>query len=239
MPLTIVQARNDLLSKCGILDAAEADASMLQDIVVALNFAMQVLQTAGQDYFTRQQQTITLSAGTAIYTVPSSVQAVLGPLRWNDLIPLRALESQGELDQFARTFLGQSGFGSGADGDPRAYWVRFTRSGSTGEIVYVQIYLAPAPAAPAGTMVFDVIMDATNYVVADLTSTAVLPVAQNYCESIFLPLARMAITRSSQFSRPDLLDQLTQDGQTAMARLGFGGGFPNEEQPAPPRTTQG
>lgn len=239
MALTVIQARNDLLSKCGITDAAEADASMLQDVVVALNFAMQVLQTAGQDYFTRETVTITLSAGTATYTIPTSTQAVLGPVRWNNLKPLRALESQGELDQFARTFLGESGYGAGTDGDPIAYWVRFLRSGNTGEIVNVTIILAPAPAAPAGTMVAEVINDAVSYVVADLTSTAVLPVAQNYTESIFLPLARMAITRSSQFSRPDLLEQLTQDGKTAMARLGFGGGFPNEEQPAPPRKTQG
>lgn len=236
--LTVAQAAGDLFSKLGGLTYATADAQTKQDVVVALNWAMQVLQTAGQDYFTRESITMNLSAGTAAYTIPASAQAILGPLKWNTK-PLRALESQSEYDQFARTYLGSAAYGVGDDGDPIAYWPRFTRNGTTGDIVNVEILLAPAPTIPAGTMVFDVVNDAVSYVVADLTSSAVLPVAQNYTESIFLPLARMAVTRSQQFSRPDLLDSLTKDGQVALQRLGFAGGFPNMEQPAPPRTTQG
>lgn len=240
MALTIVQARNDLLSKLGITDASTATALTLQDVVIAINGAMQTLQTAGQDYFTRQELTLTLAAGTAVYNIPASVQAVLGPVRWNNEKPLRSLNSQGEIDQFARIFLGESGYGVGDDGDPIAYWVKYLRQGSTGEICAVTIHLAPAPAAPPGTLLVEGVYDAPPYVVADLASTAILPVAQNYTESIFLPIARMLITRSSQFSRPDLLAQLTSDGNTAMQRLGFAGGFPNEAQPGTtPRESEG
>ena len=239
MSLQIVQARNDLLSKLGIEDAAAASALALQDVVVALNAALQMLQTAGEEYFTKEVLTLTLAAGTAIYNVPASVQSVIGPVRWNNTKPLRALESQGEYDQFARIFLGETAYGVGDDGDPVAYWVEYERNGTAGDIVKVTINLAPAPLNPAGTLVVDIVNDAPNYVVADLTSTAYLPVAQNYAESILLPIARMLVTRSSQFSRPDLLSQLTEDYKVAMQRLGLSGGFPNVRQNLPPRTVEG
>ncbi len=235
MPLQIVQARNDLLSKLGIEDATQASVMALQDVVVAMNGAMQMLQTAGQDYFTRERITLTLAAGTAIYNVPTSLQSVIGPVRWNDIKPLRALESQGELDQFARIFLGETEYGSGDDGDPIAYWPRYLKTGGIADICGITITLAPAPAAPAGTLVVEVVNDAVSYVVADLSSTQILPVAQNYTESIFLPIARLLVTRSSQFSRPDLLPQLQEDAGRAFERLGVSGGFPNVSQPGMPR----
>jgi hypothetical protein len=239
MPLTVIQARNDLLSKLGIEDATLAPALALQDVVVAMNGAMQMLQTAGQDYFTRELVTLTLAVGTSIYNVPASMQAVLGPVRWNDLKPLRALTSEGELDQFARIFRGLDVYGVGPDGDPIAYWVKYLRTGNPSDICGITIRLAPAPAAPPGTLVAEIVNDAPNYVVADLTSTNPIPVAQNYTETIFLPIARMLVTRSSQFSRPDILEQLTADGQRAMQMLGVSGGFPNAEQPGLDRKTEG
>lgn len=241
MSLTIKQAANDLLSKLGVegTDPSLASASTQQDVVVALNGAMQMLQTAGQDFFTRQELTLALSAGISIYDIPASGQAVIGPVRWNNLKPLRALTSEGELDQFARIFLGDSVYGGGANGDPIAYFVKYLRSGSAGEICALTIRLAPAPVSPPGNIVIEMVNDAVAYVVADLTLTTALPVAQNYTESVFLPIARMLVTRSSQFSRPDLLAQLTADYQLAMQTLGLAGGFPNVENPGPERKTEG
>lgn len=238
MPLQIVQARNDLLSKLGIEDASAATSLTLQDVAVALNGAMQMLQTAGEQYFTKEVLTLTLAAGTSLYNIPTTVQSVIGPARWNDTKQLRALDSQGEFDQFARIYLGESGWGGGTDGEPIAYWVDYTKTGSAGEICAITINLAPAPSAPAGTLVVEVVNDAPSYVVADLTSTAYLPVAQNYAESILLPIARMLVTRSAQFSRPDILPQLTEDYKVAMQRLGLSGGFPNVRQNLPERKVE-
>ncbi len=238
MPLTIAQAYADLLSKLGIESTSGVPTLVQQDCVVAINGAMQQLQTAGQDFFTRQEITLTLAAGTAIYNIPVATQSVLGPVRWNNTKPLRALTSEGELDQFARIFLGETGYGGGTDGDPVAYFVKYLRSGVAGDICAITIRLAPAPSAPAGTLVAEVVNDAPSYTVANLTDSTVLPVAQNYTESVFLPIARMLVTRSSQFSRPDLLAQLTADYQQAMQQLGNVGGFPNTEQPAAPRETE-
>lgn len=237
MSLTVIQARNDLLSKLGITDAAEASALTLQDVVVALNGAGQMLQTAGQEYFTKERITVGVYAGTSIYPINRSVQTVIGPALLDDEKPLRGLESQGQYDQFDRIFMGGTDYGPG-DGEPKAYWVDYQRDGNTGDICDINIWLAPRP-EDAHTVTIDVVNDWIEYVVADLESTAELPVAQNYTESIFLPIARMLITRSAQFSRPDLLEQLTADAQRAFAKLGVSGGFPVEEQAYPPRKTVG
>jgi hypothetical protein len=237
MSLQLIQVRNDLLSKLGIEDPSLAGSLVLQDVVVAINGAMQMLQTAGQDYFTRQEITVGIYAGTSIYQIPGSVQSVLGPVRLNDEKPLRALESQGQYDQFARMFLGDTDYGPGS-GEPKAYWPKYLRQGSTGDVCDIELYLAPRPVA-SSSLTVEVVNDAPEYMVADLDDTTELPVAQNYTESIFLPIARMLVTRSSQFSRPDLLEQLTADAQRAFAKLGVSGGFPNEEQPYPPRKTEG
>lgn len=235
--MQIVQAASDLYSKLGIEDPSTADALTKQDVVVAINGAMQMLQTAGQDYFTREIITVGIYAGTSIYPVTKSVQAVLGPIRLDDSKPLIALESQGQYDQFDRIFHGGDGYGPG-DGEPEAYWVKYLRQGSAGDICQIDIYLAPKPIAP-DSITIEVVNDAVIYAVTDLSSTNELPVAQNYTESIFLPIARMLVTRSRIFARPDLAAKFDADGQLAMQRLGVSGGFPNEEQPRPPRKTEG
>lgn len=237
MSLQVVQARDDLLSKLGIENAALAPALALQDCVVAINGALQMLQTAGQHYFTQETLTITLAAGTASYVLNRDVQAIVGQARLDDTIPLRALESRGELDQFDRIFLGQITYGAAA-GTPIAYFPEFIRDGVSGDIVKSTIHVAPVPNA-AGTLVMKVIHDAPAYVVNDLSDTEEIPVAQNYTESIFLPIARMLMTVSSQFSRPDLKEQLMEDGTRAMATIGLSGGFPNVDAPQPPRKTTG
>lgn len=237
MPLQVVQVRNDLLSKLGIEDATQASNLALQDCVIALNGALQILQTAGEQYFTQEDLTLTLGAGTSAYVISQSIQAIVGQARLNDETPLRALDSRGEYDQFDRIFLGDTNYGA-ATGTPIAYFPEFVRNGTTGDIVRATIYVAPTPNA-VGTIVLKVINDAPSYVVADLADTDEVPVAQNYAETILLPIARMLITVSSQFSRPDLKAQLMDEGNRALQTLGLSGGFPNVDVKAPPRKTTG
>jgi hypothetical protein len=221
----------------GVDTPADADALTLQDVVVAINGAMQLLQTAGQDYFTRQEIEVGIYAGTSIYPVSGNVQSILGPARLNNEKPLRALESQGQYDQYDRIFKGGTDYGPG-DGEPEAYWPKYLRQGTSGDVCDIELYVAPKPTDP-GSITIEVVNDAPAYVVADLDSTTELPIAQDYTESIFLPLARFLVARSRVFARPDLYTKLETDYNIAMQRLGFAGGFPNEEQPAPPRRTQG
>jgi hypothetical protein len=240
--LTLPQVANDLLSKLGIegSDPSQAPPLAQQDVVIAINGAMQRLQTAGQDFFTRQKIILTLGAGTAVYNISQAVQAVIGPIRLNDSIPLIALSSRGQLDQFDRLFLGQADYGA-APGVPIAYWVETKNNGAaTGNIEQINIYPVPVPTGGSpGTLAVEVIDTAPAYAVSDLTNAAItLPIAQNYTEAIFLPIARFLITRSSQFTRQELLPGFTQDYQDAMARLGFAGGFPITDQDLPDRHTQ-
>lgn len=232
MPLSIAQVRDDLLSKLGIESVADASALALQDTLVAFNGALQILQTAGQDYFTRQTLSQTISAGTATYMIGQNVQAVLGPIRLNGS-PLNALTSRGEFDQYSRIFGGATAYGPGS-GTPKAYFVQNLRNGTIGDINRIFIWLAPAPVT-TGVLEIEVVNDAPAYTVGDLSSSEQPPIAQNYTESILLPIARYLVTRSNQFSRQDLLQQLTTDYQVAMQRLGLSGGFPNAQQPRPPR----
>ena len=236
--LNIVQVRNDLLSKLSIEDPTLATALSLQDCVIAINQALQVLQTAGQDFFTREKITLPFAAGTALFQMTKTVQTIIGPARWNDSISLRALVSRGELDQFDRIYFGSVTYGV-AVGVPMAYWVENLRDGNSGDIDLINIYLAPKPDT-AGNLVLEIINDAPSYTTADFTAgTAILPVAQNYTESVFLPLARMFVTRSSVFSRPDIVPQLQTDYDRAIATLADVGGFPNAVQPKPPREVDG
>jgi hypothetical protein len=215
---------------------------MLQDVLIALNAALQTLQTAGQDYFTREVLSGTFYAGTTTVTLAASVQSVLGPVRIttgpNAGQNLSALQSRGEYDQFARIFGDSTSF-SLPLGEPTSYWIENLRNGSaTGEINKISVRPVPVPSSNRSFEI-EVVNDAPNYVVADLSSsTTVLPVAQNYAESILLPIARLNITRSSQFSRPELLEQITADATVALAKLGLAGGFPVEKTPAPPRETK-
>lgn len=235
MSLTLAQVGDDLLLKLGFAVAASAPALAKQDTIVAINGAMQMLQTAGEDYFTRQTISQTISAGTASYMIGMNVQAILGPIRLGS-VPLNALESQGQYDQYSRIFGGTIAFGAGT-GTPKAYLVQNFRNGTIGDINRIFIYLAPVPIA-TGQLSIDVVNDAPSYGVADLTSTDPLPIAQNYTESILLPIARYLVTRSSYFSRQELLPQLAADYKTALQRLGLSGGFPNAQQPLPKREVQ-
>lgn len=236
MPLTIAQTYVDLLSKLGIESTAGVTALVQQDCVIAINGAMQMLQTAGERYFTQQGIALTLGAGTAAYVISQSVQSVIGPLRLNDSIPLRALTSRGEYDEFDRIFLGDTSYGA-ALGTPLAYWPEFNRSGTAGDITRVTIYFAPTPNA-AGTCFVQVVNDAPAYDATNLDDTTELPVAQDYTESIFLPIARYLIMMSHQFSRPDIRAQIEADYQVARQTLGLAGGFPLAGEPEA-RATQG
>lgn len=234
--MTINQTRDDLLSKLSIPDASKADVQALNDCWQSMNAALQVLQTAGEYYFTRTKLGCPFSAGTAIFMLPQNVQSIIGPGRWNDVIPLRALVSRGEYDSFNRIYLGTATYGV-STGVPMAYFVEDVRSGNVGDIVQTNVYLCPIPAL-AGTLFIDIIPDTPMYTLADFTvGTALIPVAQNYTESVFLPIARMFITRSAYFSRPDIVPSLTADYERAMTHLISVGGFPDIGHPNPERVT--
>jgi hypothetical protein len=220
-----VDVRDDLLRKLGIESAASASAGMLADVLEAMNHAQQTLWTAGPDYFTRTQTSVTLVDGTQTYSLAATVQSVLGPVRLPSGRTLRALESRAELDNFGLLYLGQTS-PEVAAGTPVAYFVEnLYQTGA--DPVLIKLHVVPKPnAGAAGTAVVEGVSDCVIFASADLTSTDPLPVAQQYVESLFLPLARQALTRSTYFSATDLEKKIEADFQEAMRTLGLAGGFP-------------
>jgi hypothetical protein len=141
MPLQVVQVRNDLLGKLGIVDPTAAPTIALEDCVIALNGAMQMLQTAGEDYFTRQTLSQNISAGTASYMLAQNIQAVLGPIRLAIETAICSRESRAVRPvrkDLRRWILVRRWIRHTA-----AYFVQNLRSGTIGDINRVFIWLAP------------------------------------------------------------------------------------------------
>lgn len=223
--LSIVAVRDDLLRKLGVESAAAASDGMLADVLEAMNHAQQTLWTAGPDYFRRSQINVSLTNGTRTYSLADSVQAVLGPVRLPSGRTLRALESRAELDNFAMLYLGATEPGM-ATGTPMAYFVEHLHQAGA-DPVKINLHVVPAPdSSAAGTAVVEGVSECTRFEDADLESTDPLPVAQQYAESLFLPIARKALTRSTYFSATDLQKKIDEDFAEAMQTLGLAGGFP-------------
>jgi hypothetical protein len=220
-----VDVRDDLLRKLGIESSGSASASMLADVLEAMNHAQQMLWMAGPGYFTRSQLALTLVNGTSAYTLADTVQSVLGPLRLPSGRTLRALESRAELDNFGLLYLGQTSVTVTA-GTPLAYFVE-TLFQAGNDPVQIKIHVVPAPdSGAAGTATLDGVTECTRFAdAADIAGTDVLPVAQQYSESLFLPIARKALTRSTYFSATQLREQIEADYAEAMALLARAGGY--------------
>lgn len=220
-----VDVRDSLLRTLGIEAVGSASAYVLADVLAAMNFAQQTLWMAGPDYFTRTQIDVALVAGTAVYTLADSVQSVLGPLRLPSGRTLRAIESRAEFDNFGLLYLGQNS-PTVAAGTPLAYFVENLNQ-TANDPVKIKLHVVPAPdATAAGTATLDGVADCTLFATADLASANVLSVAHQYTESLFMPLARKAITRSNYFSASDLKASIEADYLDALTALQRAGGFP-------------
>ena len=226
-----VDVRDDLLRTLGIETVGSASASMLADVVAAMNHAQQTLWLAGPDYFTRSRLDVVLISQTATYILSDTVQSILGPLRLPSGRTLRALASRAELDNFGLLYLGQDS-ASVAAGTPLAYFIE-TLFQAGGDPVQIKIHLVPAPdATAAGTATLDGVSECTRFAdAADIAGVGVLPVAQQYSESLFLPLARHAITRSIYFSATQLREQIAADYAEALALLAKAGGYQPADKP--------
>lgn len=198
---------------------------MLADVLAAMNYAQQTLWTAGPDYFSRSQLTVVLVDNTASYTLAQTVQSVLGPLKLPSGRTLRALESRAELDNFGLLYLGQTE-PAVVKGQPLAYFVESLVQ-TADDPVLLKLHIVPAPSASeAGNATLDGVSECTSFATADLAATSVLSVAQQYVETLFLPLARKHVSGSTYFSASNLLKGIEADFQEAMETLRRAGGFP-------------
>lgn len=235
--LRLVDVRDSLLRTLGYESSGAASASVLAEILTAMNYARQSLWIAGPDYFTRSRLSLVLVEGTSEYTLDDSVQQVLGPVRLPNSRTLRALGSRSELDNFGMLYRGNADTLLD-DAEPQAYFVEgLSQAGN--EPSQIRIHVVPAPnAASAGTAIVEGVTECAPWVTGDLASTNVLPIPQQYVEKLFLPIARKHLTSSPYFSATNLQDRIEADFREAMAALNVAGGFPPPANRREPREVE-
>lgn len=217
--LTLRQLFDDYLAILGF-EATADDAPTwarergLQDIAAAL----QLMQSAGPDYFGRQTIDVTLVAGQTTYTLAQNIQTVLRASRVGN-VPLKKLPSRSHVLQFPAIYLNSATAPS--PGSVMAYFPETLRQLSGADSSQVVIHVAPEPGAGAGTLKVDVILEAPTYTDADLCNDATPPVPHQYHESILRPLVRYNATKNHLFRRPDMLPALREDYGRALQMLGL------------------
>ena len=201
-----------------------ARAHVLNDIKAAL----QLMQLSGDDFFSRTEATLRITAGTAMYELESGMQTILEPVRLSGGQSLIELRSRSQLDNFGPLFLGSNDAVSA--GTPLAYFVEPLASGDA-DTPTLRMHITPTP-AENDTITLNVIEEAPTYTTDDLLDDAdtVPPVPHKYHESILLPLVRKNVTACDLFVRNAAkLPAIDADYQRALTMLGL----------ADPRTTKG
>lgn len=166
-PLTVRNVFDDVLQLLGFQDGNTAPLYVRERIVTDINAALQFMQAAGDEYFTRAQTSQVTVNGTPSYALAQAdTQHVLG-VRLADGTALRELATRGEYDLFAQICQGATA----ANGKPLAYYLQrfFTNAGDAGDNSGVTLFLAPTPDG-----VYTVYLQgpgrAPNFTYADLTT---------------------------------------------------------------------
>jgi hypothetical protein len=215
----------DAVGVFGFKDAASAPQQALDRALNDINGAIQQITNAGEDFFGREEMTVTLIADTESYVLAKNVQTVLKPARLSDGTVLRELTARGQLLQFGQVFQGQLG-GTVAAGKPIAYFVESLRdtADTTGDNVAITVRVLPKPAtswAAAVTLLLNVIRQPALFTAGQLsTGTALLEIPHKYVESIFLPLMRYNLSGSYLFQDKNKKAQIDADYERALALLG-------------------
>lgn len=192
--------------------------------------ALQLMQTAGEDFYSRETIEVTLEENTGAYTLAKDIQTVLQPLRLTNGAPLRKLQSRSMLAQFGQLFLGRLDNAQEA-GTPLAYFVESLRDDDE-DNVRVVLHVTPIPNGSQGTLYVDVIKEPPTYTADDLCNDTVPPVPHKYHESILRPLVRWNATTSRLFRQNNLVARLEADYNRALNLLGLADPRKSDRRPA-------
>ena len=220
--MTIRQIADDIAQVWGFPDFSAVPDFGKDRIRTEINSAIQQMQDAGEDFYGREDLTITLMAGTSEYELPISVQSVLEPVTLEDNTMLRKLTSFGQFLQYG-SFFRESLSSSVDDGKPEAYFVDAVKSSDANDSVKTILHLlpAPSPANASNSAIVAVIKEAGLFTTAQLTAgTSSLPIPHKYVESIFLPLARYNATTCFLFYKKDSEGKYLADYERALKLLG-------------------
>ncbi len=220
--MKIGDVANDIAQVFGMPTFAAAPDFTKSRILIDINAAIQQMQNAGEDYYSRQDLQIDLIADQETYALDDTIREVLDPARLDDGTLLRKLTSRGQLYQFGQLFQDQLN-NIVASGIPAFFYVQsMYRSADEDEVDIIVHFLPKPSSAVAGTRkaILAVIEEPETFLLSDLTAgTATIPVPQKYVESIFLPLARWNSTTSFLFYEKDKIPRYEMEYNRAVGLL--------------------
>jgi hypothetical protein len=216
MSLTLAQIRDDLFGKVEIRDVSESSTLYTNDALRAVNWALQIMWLSPFDHFKQEESyVVALTVGVSEYALDSNVQRVLGNVRLTDGTTLAPIVHRADLDNFG-IFYGGNDDNDIAQGKPIAFYLERYR-GVGNDLAAVKIIVTPEP-DQSYTLNMDVERECPRYSAFDNT---VLAVPHQYTESIFLPLARYAMSRSDAFINEASYGRFQSDFQQALSLLGM------------------
>jgi len=220
MALDGEQIRDDLFRKLGLENPDNAPAYIRADASIAMSWAYQRIWSAPWDFFRKVQNNFNTVGGTQAYTLPQNVAEIVGPVRLNSNTHLNPITRRSDFDHYGTRFEGSTSLISGS-GTPAAYHLWRTNQAAS-DNVKIEMLLTPTP-NDAFTILYDAATEAPTVSKEDLCADPgiTIEIPHGYVESIFLPLARLGITRSHYFSSMDKLPLFQADAALALRDLKY------------------
>jgi hypothetical protein len=223
MPIDLVAVYNDALLVLEIECPKSAPAPLQALVISYINEVVQTIQQGGPDFQTEGILTFNTVAGTASYSLESTLQNVVKPVRLADGTALTELQTRGDYDLFGQVYLGQICATVG-QGKPMAFYLNRVENivPDSADSTVTTMLLAPTP-DDVYAVTATVIAEPVRYEVADLTANPVplIPIAHQYVEAILMPLVRFACTKSNYFKNTGAVAGLTASRDAAMQLLGL------------------
>lgn len=204
----------------GIYDPDYSPQIARNHILSDITAALQLMQMAGEEYYSREEKILQLDPGVSGYALEGTIQKILEPVRLaSNESTLFNLKSRTQFDSFGPAYLGQDSI---PNGSPIAYYVDALKStGGSPDSSSITIRVTPTP-SQADSLYLYVIRNAPSYTMADLAGNLQPPTPHQYHESILLPLVRMNVTTCDLFARnAQRLPAIQADYYRALSLLGL------------------
>ena len=189
-----------------------------------INAAMQLIYSRARhlDYFNLTTFELEVPEGSNSVAIPADVQSIVGNVRTGPpgRMPLWALQSMAELEQFGPCYLGTP---PGTRGTPLAYYVDRNSVG-------MALYIAP-PALQSTVLEVDAAMEPPRFHWDDVVKATPLRLPHSFAETLLMPIVRQRATAFKFFTNDSLKPAIEAQYKKAMNALGL-------VDPAPPQAAR-
>ena len=214
MSVTLTEIKEDLLRKLYIEIPNLAPQGILDDVLMAINGACQMLNVAGNPFWRETSATLTGVTGTTPSTMTDAQRII--SMKNATGRPLIRAANEDECKFAHEIFQGLTT--AGADNPALVYAVASVFNATTGGFTFT-IHFGPQPLATQDLTV-SYIKVFTNYLKSDLENDVkIVSVPFEYVETILLPIARYLVTTSHFFSNKEAIPVLKEGYQAAMNAL--------------------